>query len=53
MDFITWLFEKHDVLSTVFFPLITLAWCIFKGEVLRGIACVFLLFLKLVGNDKK
>ena len=51
MDFITWLFEKHDVISTLVFPLVSLAWCVFKGETVRGFVCLCILFI-IMANKK-
>jgi hypothetical protein len=40
--FITWWFEKHFIWSTLLTPGMTLAWCFYKGLVLRGIVAGFL-----------
>jgi hypothetical protein len=40
--FITWWFEKHFIWSTLLTPGMTLAWCFYKGLVLRGIVSGFL-----------
>lgn len=37
MDFITWWFDEHYIWSTLLTPTVTFAWCIFKGEVIRGV----------------
>ena len=36
-DFILWWFDNHWFWSTLLTPAITFAWCVFKGEVIRGI----------------
>ena len=42
MDFISWWFDKHWFWSTLLTPTLTFAWCIFKGEVIRGVIAFFL-----------
>lgn len=42
MEFITWWFDTHYIASTLFTPALTLAWCCYKGLLLRGII-VFIL----------
>lgn len=43
MDFILWWLDEHYIASTIFTPGITLAWCFYKGLILRGIiAFIFL-----------
>lgn len=32
MDFITWWFTEHWILSTLFTPGFTFLWCVFKGD---------------------
>lgn len=43
MDFINWIFDKHYILSTLFFSGLSLLWCVYKGLVLRGIICSLIL----------
>ena len=52
MDFITWWFDEHWFWSTLLTPMITFAWCVFKGEVLRGVVA-FLLAFVFVGNSSR
>jgi hypothetical protein len=35
-DFITWWFDTHYIWSTLLTPAMTLAWCCWKGVVVRG-----------------
>lgn len=41
-DFITWLFDKHYIASTIFLPWFTFFWCCYKGLVIRGIVAFLL-----------
>jgi hypothetical protein len=44
--FFMWWLEEHYILSTIFTPLITMLWCIFKGEfVWRGLVAMFIWLL--------
>lgn len=42
MDFVNWWFGEHWFWSTALTPAVTFAWCIFKGEVLRGVIAFLL-----------
>ena len=37
MDFITWWFDKHYVLSTAFMPLWCVVWAVYKGLAVRAV----------------
>jgi hypothetical protein len=37
IDFISWWFDEHYIISTLITPGFTLAWCGFKGLIMRGI----------------
>lgn len=51
MDFITWLFNEHYIVSTIFFPGLSFMWCLYKGLVIRGIICFVLVILGLTTKD--
>lgn len=52
-NFIEWWFENHWFWSTILTPAITFAWCVFKGEVVRGIiAFLFAGFITLGGTEE-
>lgn len=37
MDFITWWFDHHYIVSTIMTPGLSLAWCVYKGLVVRAL----------------
>ena len=43
MEFITWWFDSHYIVSTIFTPGMALAWCVYKGLVFRGIVAFLIL----------
>ncbi len=42
MDFITWWFQEHYIISTIITPGLTLVWCGFNGLLVRGIITFFI-----------
>lgn len=49
MDFIAWWFDDHFILSTVFTPALSVAWCAYNEIVIRGIISVgIFLITKLI-----
>lgn len=44
MTFIEWWFSEHWFWSTVLTAPITFAWCVFKGEVVRGVIAFVIAF---------
>jgi len=48
MDFITWWFNHHYVVSTLLTPFMTLAWVFYKGLVIRGIFTVIWIIIELI-----
>ena len=53
MDFITWVFDKHYILSTLCFPGLSFFWSVFHGEVVRGAICALLCVMKGVARASK
>jgi len=46
MDFITWWFGVHYIISTILTPSMTFAWCIFaKASVLRALIALIWMFI--------
>lgn len=48
MEFLTWWFDSHYIISTIFTPGLTLAWCMFKEIVGRGIVAFLLWIIFLI-----
>ena len=42
-DFLTWWFDVHWFWSTVLTSTMTFVWCIWKGEVVRGVVAFLLM----------
>ncbi len=50
MDFITWWFDKHYILSSITMPCFSLVWAIYYGLVIRGIVCALFVFVLISGQ---
>jgi hypothetical protein len=53
MDFITWWFDEHYILSTVFTTNMSLAWSFFTGNVGRGVICTALIFIGAAWQNRQ
>ncbi len=51
MEFLTWWFDKHYIVSTLITTEMAIAWCVYKGLVVRGLVCVFLILLTGVSKS--
>ena len=38
MDFVSWWFDQHFIVSTICTPLLTVAWCTYNEILVRGVA---------------
>lgn len=49
MDFITWWFDEHYIFSTALSPVLTLAWSLYHGLIIRGIISGILTLVWIFG----
>ena len=49
VDFIYWWFDEHYIVSTLLTPVMTLAWCVYKELIIRGIISGVLVISLVMG----